>query len=69
MDENFLFVVMEMNWFLWTSYEIPTFQKGPRCVQKHLQEFPKLTLNLNFFGKIEKNCHISPIFLNLGKST
>ena len=31
---------------------------------EHLQEFPKLTPNLDFFSKIEKNCSPTPPYLN-----
>ena len=50
-------------------------EAGPLPIEvEHLQEFPKLTHNLDFFGKIEKNdlqrFPIStPIFQYLGKST
>jgi hypothetical protein len=50
-------------------------EAGPLpIVVEHLQEFPKLTHNLDFFGKIEKKNALqqfpisTPIFPYLGKS-
>jgi len=31
---------------------------------EHLQEFPKLTPNLDFFSKIEQNCSPTTLYLN-----
>jgi hypothetical protein len=50
-------------------------EAGPLpIVVEHLQEFPKLTHNLDFFGKIKNNALqqfpiSTPIFPYLGKST
>ena len=52
-----IFYLLLWKWI--DSYEIPAFQKGPKCVciSKSFQNSLSILI---FFGKIEKNCRISP---------